>query len=60
VVKAKVHLRVQETAREQDNETGLPGELPTLSAVEKSFIAQLISGPNKDVINQFACGCGLM
>lgn len=39
----------QESAREQDSDTGLPGELPTLSAVEKSFIAQLISGPNKDV-----------
>jgi hypothetical protein len=45
---------MQETAREQDNETGLPGELPLLSAVEKSFIAQLISGPNKDVRNLFA------
>ncbi|XP_065348212.1 CCR4-NOT transcription complex subunit 11 [Cloeon dipterum] len=46
-----IHL-LESSSPETGTYTGLAGELPTLTPVEKAFVAQLISGPNKDLLKK--------
>ncbi|KAF4532253.1 hypothetical protein B566_EDAN004340 [Ephemera danica] len=51
---AFVFVHLLETGKEEDGKPEEPSQLPRLSAAEKGFVAQLITGPNKDLLKKTA------